>query len=220
MSKICCSFCLLDAIFESDCGQFKACPKHKAQGRKVKRRKSPINKESKAILFNFVCTLKKEFIVRIDKLIKESIHNEDNKKYQEELKWAREGLDDCNNILMRYFRKPFVEMKLILSPFDYFLTQPKEKAQQYIKENWNRDDFLEFSRSVKAYLFDYNYFKFEDQKSIHGWVYKSAYNQHDRLSDFCGKIFLDFIKIAEYEMAYELYKNIKSYKEIYDRKEH
>ncbi|CAG9325285.1 unnamed protein product [Blepharisma stoltei] len=86
MSIICCSYCLLDAIFISDCGQFKACPKHKAQGHQVKRRKPPINEESKEILFSFVCTLKKEFIARIDILIKESIQNEDNKKYQEELK--------------------------------------------------------------------------------------------------------------------------------------
>ncbi|CAG9325284.1 unnamed protein product [Blepharisma stoltei] len=77
---------------------------------------------------------------------------------------------------MRYFRKPFVEMKLFLSPYDYFLTQPKEKAQQYIDKHWDRTDFLEFCRSVKGHLLDFNYFKFEDQKSIHGWVYKSAYN--------------------------------------------
>ncbi|CAG9324252.1 unnamed protein product [Blepharisma stoltei] len=220
ITKACCSCCLLDAIFISDCGQFKACPKHyfsyKTQGYKLKRIKIPINEESKEILFNFIVTLKNEFNARKEYLIEESINNEDNKKYKEKLKWANEAFHDCSIIVMHLLRKQFILAKIILSPFEYFLTQPKEKAQQYTKQNWNRNDLLEFCRSFKGHVFDFNYFKFENQKFIHGWTYKSTYNQHDRLSDFFGTVFLDFIKISEYEMAYELYRNLKSYKEFYD----
>ncbi|CAG9324296.1 unnamed protein product [Blepharisma stoltei] len=108
-------------------------------------------------------------------------------------------------------KKNFVYMKLILSPFEYFLTQPKEKAQQYTEQNWNRMELLEFHRSVKAHVLDFNYFRFENQKYIHGWAYKSDYNLNDRISDFCGILFLNFSKISEYEMVYELYRNLKSY---------
>ncbi|CAG9324286.1 unnamed protein product [Blepharisma stoltei] len=220
MARVCCSCCLLDAIFISDCEQFKACQKHyfsfEAQGYNLKRIKIPINKESKKILLDFIVTLKKEFKDRIDDLIEESSKNEDNEKYKEKLSWLSNAFHDCSSIVMFLLRKQFVLMKQILSPFEYFLTQPKEKAQQYTEQHWDRNDLLEFCRSVRAHIFDFNYYKFENEKFIHGWAYKSTYNLHNRLSDFCNLIFFDFIKISEYEMAYELYQNLKSYLEFYD----
>ncbi|CAG9324258.1 unnamed protein product [Blepharisma stoltei] len=215
MKSVCCSFCSLDAIFISDRDNLKACPKHKSKVHEPKRIKIPINKESKKILYNFAHTLKKRFNARLDGLIEESKINQNNEKYVEELSLMDKALHDCNRFVIHFLEKQFVETKLILSPFDYFLTQPKEKAQQYIEKLGDQNDLLRLYRSVKIHSFDFNYFKFEDSKFIHGWVYKSSYNLHDHLLDFWVRIFLDFIKIEEYEMAYEWYQNLKSDLELY-----
>ncbi|CAG9324253.1 unnamed protein product [Blepharisma stoltei] len=224
MNSVCCSLCSLDAIFISVCSEFVCpkhifisdcgkilCPKHKSKGDELKRIKIPINEESKAMLWNFLYTLKKKIEARFDELI----INQNNEKDKEELRLMHKALHDCNLFMMNLLKKKFVEAKLILSPFDYFLTQPKEKTQQYIEKLRDRNDLLRLYRSAKTHLFDFNYFKFEDKKFIHGWAYKSSYNLHDHLLDFCIIVFLDFIKIEEYEMAYELYENLKSYLEFY-----
>ncbi|CAG9324288.1 unnamed protein product [Blepharisma stoltei] len=213
-----CSCCSLDAIFESNCGQIKACPKHyfyyKIQGYELKRIKIPINSESRQILLSFITKLKQECIYWLDNLLIENWKNED-KNYEEELSWFNEMHNYCSRIILFFNANEFVQMKLILSPLEYFLTQPKEKALKYIEEHWNRANLLEFRKTVKLHLCDFNYFKFKDQKYIHGWVYKYSYNK-PRLSNFCSIIFFDFIKISEYEMAYELCQNLKSYLELYD----
>ncbi|CAG9324260.1 unnamed protein product [Blepharisma stoltei] len=215
MKSACCSFCPLDAIFISDCGNLKACPKHKAIGHKLKRIKIPIIEESKEIFLSFIGILKKKFRARFDDLIEKSTINKNNEKYQKKLRLVHNALHGCSIFVMHLLKKKSVEIKLILSPFEYFLTQPKEKAQQYIEKLGDQNSLSGLCRSVKTHLFDFNYFKFEDKKFIHGWVYKSSYNLHDHLLDFSFIVFLDFIKIAEYEMAYEWYQNFKSYLEFY-----
>ncbi|CAG9324272.1 unnamed protein product [Blepharisma stoltei] len=219
MAKVSDSCCVLDATFISDCCQFKACPKHylsdEAQGYKLKRINLPINVESKEILCDFMVTLKKELKSQIDILMNENSKTEDYEKYKEKLSLVSQALHECSRIYMLLIKKQCVEIKLILSPFEYFLTQPKEKALQYTKHHWDRNNLLEFCRSIKAHGFDFNYMKFEVQGLIHGGAFNSTPNQPDRLSDFYYERLLGLIYNFKYEKAYELCQSLKDYNEFY-----
>ncbi|CAG9324293.1 unnamed protein product [Blepharisma stoltei] len=216
MNKVSCSLDSFDAIFISSCGHF-ACPKHyfyyKSQGFELERIKISVNNKSKEILINFILAVREKFTFYSNDLINPK-NQSDSEEYISRLKTITEAYNYCNRILLLLARKQFVSTKLILSPFEYFLIEPPCKAKKYVNNFRYSEDLIHFYKSFKTYVFDFNYFKFEDQRYIHGFEHKTSYYK-SHISSFCYILFSNFIQISEYEMAYELIQSLLSYKELY-----